>query len=552
MRKIFNIIIFLSFLPSVSALVPLESIMLGDLSKQYFKDDDPVSYIYEEKKAKKGEKLSNYIAFADEGYNLLNYCENNTKINYIDNWSKQQVKRSLISTLQYVGLDITTRALAEYAKFFEFEKNEFENMVDGLVGNYCSQNLSVISIKQLKANFKKFYDLDQAKVLPSVENDDNFPRALWQTTTESNSKRQEMSITIDLFKSFCSWGNDVDNLRLLVPFIKDPMIMSFVNRQMSGYDFKFEKGRTKLKKSNKTVSVFCENLICRKKSVKELYKRVKLSLGSQSYRDDFNRLYCTDFKNVDFQYKGQVPEILKIIRSMTFDDQNAQAGQLISLLTGVPDFMNRVEKYTVMKEVLKSSMNQVWNNWADQQIKNYQNNLHYEERLLLKVVNRTTFFNEYLPEFEVNIDVTLGELDNSIAMNDKIKSSFSISVSKKFLAWARENWRDVDINNEEEMKKVLKPFTLIIKDQVENAREQFEIPPWKSGLERIVAIEVLEQISRYIGNYFENPTGMMKIPVNLNYGVFALRYTHERWKISQESGGRTKRIKKLEDLLPGR
>ncbi len=552
MGKIFYILLILILGNQVYALVPLESLMLGDLSKQYFKENDPVSYIFEEKESQKGKKLSNYIAFADEGYNLNNYCQNNIKINYVDNWSRVQVKRSLLSTLQYIGLDLTTRALTEYSKFFEFSEDEFNNMVDGLVGNYCSQNLSVISIKQLKANFKKYYTLDESISLPSVEGDENFPKALWQTTRETTSKTQEMSLTVDLFKAFCSWGNDVDNLRLMVPFVKDPMIMSFINRQLSGYDFDLSEDKTKLKESTKTASVICENLICRKRETSEIFKRLRLSLGGQSYKDDFDRVFCADFKNSDFQYNGQVPEILEIIKTMTFDDQNAQAGQFVALITGVPDFMNRVEKYNVMKDALKASMDKSWREWAENQIKNYQQDLLYEERLLLKVVDRKKFFNEYLPEFEVNIDVILGEFDNSIAMNDKIKSTFNINVSKKFISWARENWKDVNINDEKEMKKVLEPFQVIIKDQVEDARLRFEIPPWKQGLERLVAIEILEQVSRYIGNYFQEPKGMMSIPVNLHYGIFALRYTHERWRIAQDAGERNKRIKKLEELLPGR
>lgn len=548
--KFFTILLFFSF--QVEALIPLESLMLGDLSSQYRLEKDPINYIYEEKVKGSSDKLRNYLAFNDEAYNLHNFCDDQTKISYIDRWSKSQVQRSILATLQYIGLDTTTRAIAEYSKFFEFTEDEFNNLTNHLVGNYCSQNVSVISLKQLKRNFSNYYNIKDSISLPSVEDDPRFPKGLWQTTKETISKTQEFSVTMDLFKTFCSWGGDIDNLRLMVPLVRDPAIMSFIIRNMLGEKFAFQKEKTTLVRSKESTTVICDNLVCRKRNVDDIRSNLRLSLGGQSYKDDFKRLYCTTMKNVDYQYKAQVPKLLEIIKEMTFDEQNLLASQFVALLTAVPDFLVRSERYDNMKDGLKASMDQSWRDWASDQIVNFRHDLLYEERLILKIVDRNMFFNEYIPKFEVNIDVTMGEFDNSVAMNDKIESSFDIQVSKKFLTWARRIWKEVDSNNVEETKKVLEPFELILKDQISDAKRGYDIAPWKEGMERLVAIEILEQVSRYIGKYFDEPTGMVKIPVNLHYGIFALRYSHQRWKIAQDSGKREERIKKLQQLLPAR
>jgi hypothetical protein len=63
--------------------------------------------------------------------------------------------KTVIATLQYIALDLTSRAIPQYAKYFEFNREEYVNMVDGLVGNYCSSNISVISKKELRNNLIK-------------------------------------------------------------------------------------------------------------------------------------------------------------------------------------------------------------------------------------------------------------------------------------------------------------------------------------------------------------------------------------------------------------
>ena len=61
-------------------------------------------------------------------------------------------------------------------------------------------------------------------------------------------------------------------------------------------------------------------------------------------------------------------------------------------------------------------------------------------------------------------------------------------------------------------------------------RNKFIIPPWDTGLERLVSSEILEQIAKYEGKYFDQSSNeLLKIPVQLNYAPFALKYIRHKY-----------------------
>ena len=108
------------------SLVPLESLLLGDLSENYEKGvSDPINYIFSQtnnsdQKDQSRNELELYRAFFDEGENLANFCDFSKGIEFPNRWQKDEVIRSIMANLQYIGLDITTRALIAYGKYFEF------------------------------------------------------------------------------------------------------------------------------------------------------------------------------------------------------------------------------------------------------------------------------------------------------------------------------------------------------------------------------------------------------------------------------------------------
>jgi hypothetical protein len=142
------------------ALQPVESLVLGDFSADYNENKtDPLEYVFGRDFSNSGQSIDQfkkdlalYRGFYEEGKNLNNTCKEKRTIRYSNEWDKIQVKRMIMADMQYIGLDLAVRAIPLYAKYFEFNETEFNNLVENIVGNYCSTNISVISKKEIKNN----------------------------------------------------------------------------------------------------------------------------------------------------------------------------------------------------------------------------------------------------------------------------------------------------------------------------------------------------------------------------------------------------------------
>ena len=168
MKRIFYYYIFFSLTLACSfkaiALVPLQGLIYGDVrdTKQY----DPLSGVFSQDAISNPDqvnsveetKFQEYIGLYKDGANLKNSCEQGSIFQYDSPWKEATAKRSIVSTLQYIGLDISLKAIVEYAKLLELPKENFDNIVENLITNTCSKNLSVYSIKLLRNNFKHYYE----------------------------------------------------------------------------------------------------------------------------------------------------------------------------------------------------------------------------------------------------------------------------------------------------------------------------------------------------------------------------------------------------------
>jgi hypothetical protein len=532
--KCLNLILVFFFTIKAQALIPLESLVLGDLSRKYRKDlTQALKYIFQSRgnlKVEHKRSLSFYRGFIEEGENLASFCRTDHRINYVDVWKKNEVKRAVISTLQYIGLDLLARALPKYAKFFEFSEQEFKNLVNRLTGNYCSKNISIISIKQLAKNILFNFTFNTPFILPDIQGNNLFSPKLMELNTVDQVKENEFIQSIKLFKVFCSWGNDVDNLRLLVPLLNNPIIMAFLIRQMTNRRFNWDlvNNEISLRRELQTIQVLCRGAICRKVNHEKFNDLIPRSLGSRNLTMDFKRLYCEQFKNAPYRIKNQEPKILKMIKASKPADESLLVGQFLSLLTGIPDLFVRANKFSDASEFLKFSFQDSWENWARHFLKKMGEDLYFEEPLTLEVVSRKHYFHEFSPRFAVEFDINKGEIDRSVEMVGKLNLSFSLELSKSYLSWAREQWPSVlRESTRKQRKRILKNFVKRIEDQVLSNRKKFILPPWTGKLEELIAKELLTQLALYEGNYFENlKREKVKIPIGLNYAPFALKYIH--------------------------
>jgi hypothetical protein len=535
----------------VWALAPIESLVLGNFSESYSENEtDPLNYVFSRDKSMSNvsksykRELALYRGFYEEGKNTLNYCKQQRPIHYATEWEKVQVMRSMLSEIQYIGLDLTTRAIPQYAKALEFTKDEYANLVDNLVGNYCSNNLSVISKKELRNNFLVKFDRDNTFKLPTVAGNPYFPDNLDSYLPPKTALEQEFKYTVKLFQSICSWSGNPTNAGLMVPILKNPTLMSFFTRQMNNQtiDWREAENAVFMKEDKNTVQVWCDNLICRKTFRDNFYNKVYYSVGGTNLSEDLRRLYCNDWQTIDYKPAENDERIAKMMNSISFDEENFINSQFIALITGVPDFLLRGDKFSRGEDVLRSSVDFTWSKWAKNQAEVQGRELYFEEPLTLELVERRIYFNPVAPKYKVAFDVNLGEFDRVTQRTGKVRVSFIVNVQKSFLNYYRETLKELDPRNTAEKERLLRRFKMQLTKDVNEAREKFLIPPWKGDLEGLIAGELSEQIMSVSDRSYKMETsGFLPIPIELNYGVFALKYiNHQKTVQSSQQKAQSK------------
>lgn len=537
--------IVLSLSSSAWGLVPLESLLLGDFSVRYEEGNtDPLYYIFRLEQG--NEKIGNnmwerqllqYKALIDEGLDWSHSCKDNKSIDYALPIYRENAIRSYVATLQYIGLDLVSRALPLYAKSFEFSSEEYTNLVEQLVSGYCSQNMTVISVKELKRNMLTKFEKPSLYKLPSIEGNPYFSQTLTSINSRKSILKSEFGMTIELFKSFCSWGSEVENLRLLVPLVRNPIIMSFVARQLNGesYDFSSVDRRSFAVKNNQTAKIICDNFICRNADSEQMRSRFPKALGFTSYYNDMKRLYCSELRDADYLYKDQIPEIAQIIKSRSFDDDNLLPSHFFALMSGIPDFILSGQKFLDIKKTTRASMDASWDNWAQQMNNSNKTDLFYEEGLNLELATQPIDQNRFIPKFRVDLDVNLGEYDRAVNTIGKITTTIPIHLNKDFAIWARQSWGRITSEEVEKRKSILNRMNDQIRPAVEEAQRNITTKILKSDFVPLVSEEILRQLVAYEGKSFDKlKEKEFVIPLNFNYAPFALKYLRQQFLIEKK------------------
>jgi hypothetical protein len=231
-----------------------------------------------------------------------------------------------------------------------------------------------------------------------------------------------------------------------------------------------------------------------------------------------------------------------MMKSITFDEENFINSQFIALITGVPDFLLRGDKFSRGEDVLRSSVDFTWSKWAKNQAEVQGRELYFEEPLTLELVERRIYFNPVVPKYKVAFDVNLGEFDRVTQRTGKVRVSFIVNVQKSFLNYYRETLKELDPRNTAEKERLLRRFKMQLTKDVNEAREKFLIPPWKGDLEGLIAGELSEQIMSVSDRSYKMETsGFLPVPIELNYGVFALKYiNHQKTVQSSQQKAQSK------------
>jgi hypothetical protein len=439
-----------------------------------------------------------------------------------------------MAAIQYIGLDLITRALPAYAKKMDYSREEYVNMVEGLVGNYCSTNLSVISKRELLNNFYIKFDKENSYQLPNVTGNPFFPDNLDEYLPPKLGLEHEFLYTVKLFQSLCSWNGNPNNPGLMVPLLKNSAIMSFVARQMSNRSVGWNEisNSVYLKEDKNSVQVWCDNLICRKVSSDTFMRKFQYSIGGTSVDEDIKRLYCDDFSLADYRPKESDPRLAKIMDTITFDEENFINSQFIALITGVPDFLLRAEKFSAGEDVFRSSVDYTWTKWAKAATDKLNSDLLYEEPLSLEIVPYTQYSDRRSSKLKVVFDANLGEFDRINQRNGKLRVAFKISVANSFLEFYRRSQKEAQVEAYEEKFRLMNRFQLQLAKDVEKARQKFIIPPWKGNISMIIANAITSQIIETPDRFLDfSKPGLQEIEVEINYGLFALKYINHQLEV---------------------
>ncbi len=478
--------------------------------------------------------LDGYRVLVSDGERLKNYCFYKPEVVYNKYWDRVQAKRVLLTTLQFAGMRVSMKAIAAYSKELNFTSEQYQTVVEKLVGGYCSKNISLISNDELKKYFSGLYGETENKfVLPSIEGNPLFPEALNGLDIRENILNREFLYTVKLFRAFCSWGNDVENLRLLVPLVKNPIIMAWlirmINNQSVVWDEKSEIAVAKEQDSD--FHVTCRQLICRKSSDHVFKETLPRPIGESSIQDDFDRVYCNDFQDAEFTYVNQSETIKKWIDEQSFDEHYLMSSQLVALISKVPDFIIWSKDFVSAKTALKAGMDSYIDRWVKSQSDRFSSDIFYEEPLAIERVADVYYLEPYANSLKIVYDVNLGEFDQNTNMLGKIKLNFNISVEHNFLVEFRAKWAEVAAEDSEKKEYYLAQFIKHIEGSVDKTRDKFKLPIWNKGLVKIIGNALIDHLMESKSSYFTiRKKGFDNLDIELRYGTFALKYLHYKYQ----------------------
>jgi hypothetical protein len=516
------------------ALMPLRGLILGAVATNY--KYDPFEGIRQRKSkqldATKLNQIQNHLAKIEAARMLKARCEGREELRY-STWEDQQnAIRSVVSTLQYIGLDYTVKAIGAYAKKLNMERSKFDRLVNNLIVGKCTKNLTVYSLKTLEDNLYASYKRATDDDLPKI--DDLYEDVSLKSYMESyEAYNRSLNYTLDAFTSLCSWHGSTLDYRLLTPYLKHPLIMSEVFALMEGVSYQVENQKIIKKEVETKIKVACENMICRPVPKEQFEKIYPRQLGSKSLRQDLEYLYCHYFNGLDEKKVSKSLKIQKLKEKKNELKQMLETEQLVGLLTNQKNLWNSIDKVSDYSLILKDNLQNSWNFWAETKLTKHIDDVTYEEPLSLKLLP-SNFANAIKGNFAIDLSLTVGEYDNVLLKNDKIKVEMDLMFTSKYMKWLQKEYRyNLKKSKYRQLEELEKKLALTIDEKLKARKKYFLHDLWNERLSSMMAKDLLRQVNYYRGNQFRY-TSTKKIPVkvNLRFGLFALQYLQNKYNAS--------------------
>jgi hypothetical protein len=511
------------------ALVPLEGLLKGEVKEDI--QFDPMALVFAPPNSSpEGQRMlhKRYLAHLEDSQRLKNSCDYIATASYVNPSQEVLARRSVVSTFQYIGLDLTVKSIGHYARTLQMDLSDYQKMTENLIKSSCSPNLSVYGIKLIKQNLFAAYQ-SSTFPLPALPGQPFNANRLSEKTSSITAKEFEFHQTTQLFRALCSWGGDTSNYRLLPPLLRNPAIMSWLFRHLENQVLVWEEktSEVKLKEGIGAVQVTCQDYLCRQVSNQEFIKRFPRTVGSTGLKEDLQRLWCHHFRYQDLSAtKDQHPMVREWIKKIDPEHERQMSSQLISLFTGIADLLVTNKSYGELKDDLRAGIEERWDQWAKNSLTIFSKDILYEESLEIKVRPRRdpALIKDRL--FAIDMSVTLGELDRVIESDDKLGLTINLKLSRSWLRWLRVQWSVLNKRPDPEAREAfIDEVAMRLKPQVDKKQKYFPTPLFGEGLEQILAGELIEQVLLYQGKLFDSyDDKMIQVPVRLHYGMFALSY----------------------------
>lgn len=404
--------------------VAIESLILGDVAPELSLELTGVP---------KNNK-SDYYNLQKKARDLDNSCVWINKPKRIT--SNEYVKRltSVIANLQYSSLNAISKNIAVLAKHKKITEEEFQILSDNIVTNYCSENLSVISKKELENNLNYFFNGSSIK--EETHSMGVYNKALVNIVKKEEYIDNQLRAALQVFRGLCSWGGTSDDLGILNPFLKSPHVNSFILSEINSDNPEFKP-------------VLCDNLICRPHTMSE-DKKTAYVASAKSF-------YCHVFKKLPSRPGPRSETLKEWSKDVTSDDFIFQTFQLISALSNQPNLIALADGNN-NKSIFSSFYDDYFQSWSDNKLEVFSDDLKYEEVLSL----RRTNISQNGKSREISFDIDYGELDHARNIVGKVKTKFSFSLGQKLVKYIRYEFL-YDENYSEKKEKLLKR---VIKEHV--------------------------------------------------------------------------------------
>lgn len=522
------------------SLEPIKGVILGDSAD--IGQFDPlagilsIDYNRGEDTEEQMKDLMEYRGLFNQGASLKLQCDKDQRLKYRGLGAKMNATRSVIGTLQYIGLDISLKAIVAYAKEMEFSNEQFSNLSSNLVTNTCSKNLTVYSHKLLKANFDYYWKKSTFKI-PTISKSPYYSEEIKAKHNTKETLAREFNYTIRNFRSLCSWNGDTDNFAMISPYLNNPFLMSIVYNHIQKQSITVNpKTYDLVHVENKNgIQVACENLICRSKTEAEFKNLFPRMIGSVELKNDLDALYCDQFIKAIPKRRDSNDTVKKWLKEQTSDEPMIEVMNLIALFTGVPEILIASTRFKDVLLSYQTSIRQRWNRWSTNKIKNFGFDLLTEESLKVQVAPRVIGSNILKGQFGVDFDVTLGEYDKVLSSFDKISARFELKFLNTYLSYVKRKL--TFLNGRSDIESIIKLERKLIQNidvQLKKKSSYYSVPIWNDKITVIIANELIRQLKGYTGHELHSlKVKPIMVPIDFRYGLFALQYIRKKYEVKQ-------------------